>query len=102
MVFYSRDAKLPASRSIRNLFSTGCLRPSERYTFMDSHSQKCVGSFINYVSLLNVFPFLLSNRVTGVYEVTLCHVADNGSPGETEIKENNQQTQQILSSVCIF
>lgn len=31
MVFYSRDAKLPASRSIRNLFSTGCLRPSERY-----------------------------------------------------------------------
>uniref|UniRef100_A0A8D2ZDK8 plus-end-directed kinesin ATPase n=1 Tax=Scophthalmus maximus TaxID=52904 RepID=A0A8D2ZDK8_SCOMX len=51
MVFYSRDAKLPASRSIRNLFSTGCLRPSE------------------------------SNRVTGVYEVTLCHVADNGSPG---------------------
>uniref|UniRef100_A0A3B4XHK9 Kinesin family member 1A n=1 Tax=Seriola lalandi dorsalis TaxID=1841481 RepID=A0A3B4XHK9_SERLL len=51
MVFYSRDTKLPASRSIRNLFSTGCLRPSE------------------------------SNRVTGVYEVTLCHVADNGSPG---------------------
>ncbi|XP_019748395.1 kinesin-like protein KIF1A [Hippocampus comes] len=51
MVFYSRDTKLPASRSIRNLFSTGCLRPSE------------------------------SNRVTGVYEVTLCYVADNGSPG---------------------
>lgn len=24
---------------------------------------------------------LFSNRVTGVYEVTLCHVADNGSPG---------------------
>uniref|UniRef100_A0A8D0CQ77 plus-end-directed kinesin ATPase n=1 Tax=Sander lucioperca TaxID=283035 RepID=A0A8D0CQ77_SANLU len=37
MVFYSRDAKLPASRSIRNLFSTGCLRPSERYRFMDSY-----------------------------------------------------------------
>ncbi|XP_061549094.1 kinesin-like protein KIF1A isoform X2 [Phycodurus eques] len=51
MVFYSRDTKLPASRSIRNLFSTGCLRPSE------------------------------SNRVTGVYKVTLCYVADNGSPG---------------------
>ncbi|XP_061776384.1 kinesin-like protein KIF1A isoform X5 [Nerophis ophidion] len=51
MVFYSRDTKLPASRSIKNLFSTGCLRPSE------------------------------SNRVTGVYEVTLCYVADNGSPG---------------------
>ncbi|XP_017277967.1 kinesin-like protein KIF1A isoform X1 [Kryptolebias marmoratus] len=51
MVFYSRDTKLPASRSIRNFFSTGCLRPSE------------------------------SNRVTGVYEITLCHVADNGSPG---------------------
>ncbi|XP_056276947.1 kinesin-like protein KIF1A isoform X4 [Pseudoliparis swirei] len=51
MVFYSRDVKLPASHSIRNLFTTGCLRPSE------------------------------SNRVTGVYEVILCHVADNGSPG---------------------
>ncbi|XP_017561849.1 kinesin-like protein KIF1A isoform X8 [Pygocentrus nattereri] len=51
MVFYSRDAKLPASRSIRNLFSTGVLRPSE------------------------------SNRVTGVYELSLCHLADAGSPG---------------------
>ncbi|XP_051554488.1 kinesin-like protein KIF1A isoform X7 [Myxocyprinus asiaticus] len=51
MVFYSRDAKLPASRSIRNLFSTGAFRPSE------------------------------SNRVTGVYELSLCHVADIGSPG---------------------
>uniref|UniRef100_A0A8C2CX82 Kinesin family member 1Aa n=1 Tax=Cyprinus carpio TaxID=7962 RepID=A0A8C2CX82_CYPCA len=47
MVFYSRDAKLPASRSIRNLFSTGTLR----------------------------------NRVTGVYELSLCHLADAGSPG---------------------
>ncbi|XP_035269448.1 kinesin-like protein KIF1A isoform X4 [Anguilla anguilla] len=51
MVFYSRDAKLPASRSIRNLFGTGSLRASE------------------------------SNRVTGVYEVSLCHLADAGSPG---------------------
>uniref|UniRef100_A0A8C2B838 plus-end-directed kinesin ATPase n=1 Tax=Cyprinus carpio TaxID=7962 RepID=A0A8C2B838_CYPCA len=51
MVFYSRDAKLPASRSIRNLFSTGTLRPSE------------------------------GNRVTGVYELSLCHLADAGSPG---------------------
>uniref|UniRef100_A0A2K6CXX0 plus-end-directed kinesin ATPase n=1 Tax=Macaca nemestrina TaxID=9545 RepID=A0A2K6CXX0_MACNE len=33
MVFYSRDAKLPASRSIRNLFGSGSLRASER----DSH-----------------------------------------------------------------
>uniref|UniRef100_A0A8C9WZV8 plus-end-directed kinesin ATPase n=1 Tax=Sander lucioperca TaxID=283035 RepID=A0A8C9WZV8_SANLU len=40
MVFYSRDAKLPASRSIRNLFSTGCLRPSERYRFMDSYGMQ--------------------------------------------------------------
>ena len=31
MVFYSRDAKLPASRSIRNLFGSGSLRASERY-----------------------------------------------------------------------
>ncbi|XP_016345659.1 kinesin-like protein KIF1A isoform X5 [Sinocyclocheilus anshuiensis] len=51
MVFYSRDAKLPACRSIRNLFSTGAFRPSE------------------------------SNRVTGVYELSLCHLADIGSPG---------------------
>lgn len=40
MVFYSRDAKLPASRSIRNLFSTGCLRPSERYRLKSSYSLK--------------------------------------------------------------
>ncbi|XP_073744887.1 kinesin-like protein KIF1A isoform X1 [Callorhinus ursinus] len=51
MVFYSRDAKLPASRSIRNLFGSGSLRASE------------------------------SNRVTGIYELSLCHVADAGSPG---------------------
>ncbi|XP_040469443.1 kinesin-like protein KIF1A isoform X21 [Falco naumanni] len=51
MVFYSRDAKLPASRSIRNLFGSGSLRASE------------------------------SNRVTGVYELSLCCVADAGSPG---------------------
>ncbi|XP_074220766.1 kinesin-like protein KIF1A isoform X4 [Camelus bactrianus] len=51
MVFYSRDAKLPASRSIRNLFGSGSLRASE------------------------------SNRVTGVYELGLCRVADAGSPG---------------------
>ncbi|NXU87230.1 KIF1B protein, partial [Xiphorhynchus elegans] len=51
MVFYSRDAKLPASRSIRNLFGSGSLRAAE------------------------------SNRVTGVYELSLCRVADAGSPG---------------------
>ncbi|KAG8508288.1 LOW QUALITY PROTEIN: Kinesin-like protein KIF1B, partial [Galemys pyrenaicus] len=51
VVFYSRDAKLPASRSIRNLFGSGSLRAAE------------------------------SNRVTGVYELSLCHVADAGSPG---------------------
>ncbi|XP_072263888.1 kinesin-like protein KIF1A isoform X1 [Pyxicephalus adspersus] len=51
MVFYSRDAKLPACRSIRNLFGTGSLRASE------------------------------SNRVTGVYELSLCRVAEASSPG---------------------
>ncbi|NXE03813.1 KIF1B protein, partial [Lophotis ruficrista] len=51
MVFYSRDAKLPASRSIRNLFGSSSLRASE------------------------------SNRVTGVYELSLCRMADAGSPG---------------------
>ncbi|XP_041647236.1 kinesin-like protein KIF1A isoform X19 [Cheilinus undulatus] len=51
MVFYSRDAKLSASRSIRNLFGTGSLRAAD------------------------------GNRVTGVYEVSLCNLADAGSPG---------------------
>ncbi|KAF7711741.1 hypothetical protein HF521_000752 [Silurus meridionalis] len=51
MVFYSRDAKLSASRSIRSLFSSGTLRPTE------------------------------GNRITGVYELSLCHLADAGSPG---------------------
>ncbi|XP_067898005.1 kinesin-like protein KIF1A isoform X4 [Heterodontus francisci] len=51
MVFYTRDARLPASRSIRNLFGSGTLKPSE------------------------------SNRVTGVYELSLCRVADAVSPG---------------------
>uniref|UniRef100_A0AAQ5ZZF1 plus-end-directed kinesin ATPase n=1 Tax=Amphiprion ocellaris TaxID=80972 RepID=A0AAQ5ZZF1_AMPOC len=52
MVFYSRDTKLSASRSIRNLFGTGTL-----------------------------FSSLSRNRVTGVYEASLCHLADAGSPG---------------------
>uniref|UniRef100_A0A8C9U2Q6 plus-end-directed kinesin ATPase n=1 Tax=Scleropages formosus TaxID=113540 RepID=A0A8C9U2Q6_SCLFO len=51
MVFYSRDARLPASRSIRSLFGSVSLKASE------------------------------SNRVTGVYELSLCHLADAGSPG---------------------
>lgn len=34
--------------------------------------------------------FHLSNRVTGVYEMILCHVADNGSPGEKIPFENNK------------
>ncbi|XP_039984612.1 kinesin-like protein KIF1A isoform X3 [Xiphias gladius] len=51
MVFYSRDTKLSASRSIRNLFGTGSFRAAD------------------------------GNRVTGVYEVSLCHLADAGSPG---------------------
>uniref|UniRef100_A0A1A8SFU6 plus-end-directed kinesin ATPase n=1 Tax=Nothobranchius rachovii TaxID=451742 RepID=A0A1A8SFU6_9TELE len=51
MVFYSRDTKLSASRSIRNLFGTGSLRAAD------------------------------GNRITGVYEVSLCHQADAVSPG---------------------
>uniref|UniRef100_A0A7N6AMV6 plus-end-directed kinesin ATPase n=1 Tax=Anabas testudineus TaxID=64144 RepID=A0A7N6AMV6_ANATE len=51
MVFYSRDTKLSASRSIRNLFGTGSLRAAD------------------------------GNRITGVYEVSLCYLADAGSPG---------------------
>ncbi|XP_056607205.1 kinesin-like protein KIF1A [Triplophysa dalaica] len=51
MLFYSRDAKLSASSSIRNLFSSGSLRPFE------------------------------GNRVTSLYELSLCHMADAGRPG---------------------
>ncbi|XP_059923195.1 kinesin-like protein KIF1A isoform X9 [Gadus macrocephalus] len=51
MVFYSRDTKVPAAHTIRTLFGTGSLRATE------------------------------GNRVTGVYEVSLCHLADAGSPG---------------------
>ncbi|KAJ0065212.1 hypothetical protein NL108_006586, partial [Boleophthalmus pectinirostris] len=51
MVFYSRDTKLSASRSIRNLFGTGSLRAAD------------------------------GNRITGVYEASLCNLADIGSPG---------------------
>ncbi|XP_028300554.1 kinesin-like protein KIF1A isoform X3 [Gouania willdenowi] len=51
MVFHSRDTKLSASRSIRNLFGTGSFRAAD------------------------------GNRVTGVYEVSLCNLAEAGSPG---------------------
>ncbi|NXJ67584.1 KIF1B protein, partial [Rostratula benghalensis] len=69
MVFYSRDAKLPASRSIRNLFGSGSLRASE------------------------------SNRVTGVYELSLCRVADAGSPGGWPLRD---QEAQHGSGPCVF
>lgn len=37
--------------------------------------------------LMNSFPFAFSrNRVTGVYEVSLCNLADAGSPGESQGK----------------
>ncbi|MGH0142745.1 UNVERIFIED_CONTAM: hypothetical protein FKN15_024367 [Acipenser sinensis] len=75
MVFYSRDAKLPASRSIRNLFGSGGLKALERDAKLPASR-----------SIRNLFgsgglKALESNRVTGVYEVSLCHLADAGSPG---------------------
>ncbi|XP_039611570.1 kinesin-like protein KIF1B isoform X17 [Polypterus senegalus] len=51
MVFYSRDAKISPPRSLRNLFGSGY-----------SKSPDC-------------------NRVTGIYELSLCKMADTGSPG---------------------
>lgn len=56
--------------------------------YITSQSEKKCS--IKLVVKIYFVSLLLSNRVTGVYEVTLCHVADNGSPGENEIKENNQ------------
>ncbi|XP_061422234.1 kinesin-like protein KIF1B isoform X7 [Lethenteron reissneri] len=51
MVFYARDAKITPPRSLRSLFGSGY-----------SRSPDC-------------------NRVTGLYELSLCRQADNGSPG---------------------
>ncbi|XP_068027803.1 kinesin-like protein KIF1B isoform X2 [Anomalospiza imberbis] len=51
MVFYSRDAKICPPRSLRNLFGSGYSKSPD------------------------------SNRVTGIYELSLCKMADTGSPG---------------------
>ncbi|KAM6371693.1 kinesin-like protein KIF1B isoform 1-T1 [Pluvialis apricaria] len=51
MVFYSRDAKISPPRSLRNLFGSGYSKTPD------------------------------SNRVTGIYELSLCKMADTGSPG---------------------
>ncbi|KAM6046382.1 kinesin-like protein KIF1B isoform 5-T5 [Chlamydotis macqueenii] len=51
MVFYSRDAKISPPRSLRNLFGSGYSKSPD------------------------------SNRVTGIYELSLCKMSDTGSPG---------------------
>ncbi|XP_016158922.1 PREDICTED: kinesin-like protein KIF1B isoform X7 [Ficedula albicollis] len=51
MVFYSRDARISAPRSLRSLFGSGYCRAPD------------------------------ANRVTGIYELSLCKMADTGSPG---------------------
>uniref|UniRef100_A0A8C5W8A5 plus-end-directed kinesin ATPase n=1 Tax=Leptobrachium leishanense TaxID=445787 RepID=A0A8C5W8A5_9ANUR len=51
MIFYSRDAKISPPRSLRSLFGSSY-----------SKSPDC-------------------NKVTGVYELSLCKMADTGSPG---------------------
>ncbi|XP_051515414.1 kinesin-like protein KIF1B isoform X4 [Myxocyprinus asiaticus] len=51
MVFYSRDAKISPPRSLRNLFGSGY-----------SKTPDC-------------------NKVTGIYELSLCKISDTGSPG---------------------
>nr|XP_020473389.1 kinesin-like protein KIF1B isoform X2 [Monopterus albus] len=51
MVFYSRDAKISPPRSLRNFFGSGY-----------STTPDC-------------------NRVTGIYELSLCKMSDTGSPG---------------------
>uniref|UniRef100_A0A8B9CH68 plus-end-directed kinesin ATPase n=1 Tax=Anser brachyrhynchus TaxID=132585 RepID=A0A8B9CH68_9AVES len=52
MVFYSRDAKISPPRSLRNLFGSGYSKSPDS-----------------------------SNRVTGIYELSLCKMSDTGSPG---------------------
>uniref|UniRef100_A0A8C4LJY0 plus-end-directed kinesin ATPase n=1 Tax=Equus asinus asinus TaxID=83772 RepID=A0A8C4LJY0_EQUAS len=51
MVFYSRDAKLPASRSIRNLFGSGSLRASESIPFpgMQRRRRRVLDTSVAYV-----------------------------------------------------
>ncbi|XP_078498390.1 kinesin-like protein KIF1B isoform X4 [Lissotriton helveticus] len=51
MLFYSRDAKISPPRSLRSLFGSGYSKSPD------------------------------SNRVTGIYELSLCKIADTGSPG---------------------
>ncbi|XP_038015748.1 kinesin-like protein KIF1B isoform X17 [Motacilla alba alba] len=51
MVFYSRDAKISPPRSLRSLFGSGYSKSPD------------------------------SNRVTGIYELSLCKMSDSGSPG---------------------
>ncbi|XP_053173736.1 kinesin-like protein KIF1B isoform X1 [Scomber japonicus] len=51
MVFYSRDAKISPPRSLRNLFGSGYAKTPD------------------------------CNRVTGIYELSLCKMSDTGSPG---------------------
>ncbi|XP_069466090.1 kinesin-like protein KIF1B isoform X18 [Ambystoma mexicanum] len=51
MLFYSRDAKISPPRSLRSLFGSGYSKSPD------------------------------SNRVTGIYELSLCKMADTGSPG---------------------
>ncbi|XP_075425641.1 kinesin-like protein KIF1A isoform X3 [Ascaphus truei] len=78
MVFYSRDAKLPACRSIRNLFGTGSLRASEgRKEFSRVMLWKLSIRSANLFSKGSI----TGNRVTGVYELSLCRVAEASSPG---------------------
>ncbi|XP_032904438.1 kinesin-like protein KIF1B isoform X13 [Amblyraja radiata] len=51
MVFYSRDAKISPPRSLRNLFGSGYAKTPD------------------------------CNRISGVYELSLCKMSDTGSPG---------------------
>ncbi|XP_039698190.1 kinesin-like protein KIF1B isoform X4 [Pteropus medius] len=51
MVFYSRDARISPPRSLRSLFGSGYSKSPD------------------------------SNRVSGIYELSLCKMADTGSPG---------------------
>ncbi|XP_039223542.1 kinesin-like protein KIF1B isoform X5 [Crotalus tigris] len=52
MIFYSRDAKISPPRSLRSLFGRGYSKTPDS-----------------------------SNRVTGIYELSLCKMSDTGSPG---------------------
>lgn len=84
MVFYSRDAKISPPRSLRNLFVSGYSKTPDWYKTLAHHILTLLNGSCYMVNIYinRKKPFLYcSNRVTGIYELSLCKMSDTGSPG---------------------